>query len=697
MENGTQSFPIISSNRFIGFADGNIVSWCPTMDLLAISMNKMSIWVFRINGERIYSINNKSVIIDISWNPNGKFFCVSGIDGYCKIYDSNSGKLVNSVGNREESVGLINWCYHEDLQDDGKIDSLFKVDVLGHLPKLSLNNELSGNSPVGTTSNNSNGNFQLDEINDTERNSLNFLLAVKSNSRLSFTFKNRFTIEGIPIPDNLKFLCHANNMYLMEQFFLVKNELNNSLELLQLSLDVPNANNLRNYLMEILQQSCKVISIMSYVKEQLIFLNDEIKPFIQFFDRHLSNFKDSLYANVDLTVNFPTDEELKCKITNSLFDLLLTSVIPNDLKDFWLNQFGERGLKKLHKMGNVIYDSIRKTCFSQLIASLERLLIILNEIQGLVKWLESIGPVNNGHDIKFGLSLASLEEIVGLSKNLLQYFYKLIWDINEEQKLFNDFINWVKLCVIDKLSKEDDIDSYYNSLHINYKNSDLIKYFNEYLFNSRLFKYFEVKLPMNEVLSQSNVDVDLIEKFNELNHEVENNLLNNIREYVKSTIRFGDSISLNIPFNQEHEKMKIFNNPSFGIICSINTEESSLTITKFSLTHPNELQTKVIIFKSSIINYEITNGKQLVLLVENSPRYVLESINFDKVFDQENHIIPYDTIVPINQRIFGADVNDSIKAPKFLAINDARSKLIGCLLDANKRNYIIFDLNHSLG
>lgn len=680
-------FSIIAYNKFIGFADGNILSWCPTMDLLAISMNKMSIWVFRINGERIYSINNKSLILNISWNPNGKFFCVSGVDGYCKIYDSNSGKLVNTIGGNLRSIDLINWCNYKVHQDEGKLDDLFKVDILGSLPKLSLNVEVPLNGIAAINSGNTN--YLLDEINDTE-SLLNFLVTVRSNSEISLIFNGIFAVENIIGPEDLKFMCHANNLDLFHQYFLVESQPSNNLQLLEINLDIPNTYNLRGYLTQIILHSCKIKSIMAYINEQLTFLREEVKPFIQLFDRHLSNLKDSLYADVDLTTSFPTEEELKRKIVNTLFDILLTGLIPVKLKDYWLNQLGERGIKKLSKVGNAMYDSIRKISFQHLISSLERLLIILNTFLGLVKWFDTIEIGKTNTDCYLGLNNNYVDSIVEMTKKLLKHFYKLIWDINQEQKLFNNFLNWVKSGIIDKLAKEDDLDSYYKSLHVNYETSDLVKYFNEYLFNTKLFNYFEVNLPMNEVFSQENISTDLNEKYVELNGFVETNLLNNIAEYIKSITRFQTPSPLGLTSGHQ-ERVKIFHDANFGIISCVNSEESTLTLIKFSLTSP-ELQRRQIKLKNPIINYEFINEKKLVLLIDSPPNRFFESFDFESIFTQLLDVVYYDSISPINQNAFEENTTNQISKPKYLAVNNEKSRLLGCLLDSNKQNYVIFEL-----
>ncbi|ODQ83162.1 hypothetical protein BABINDRAFT_30785, partial [Babjeviella inositovora NRRL Y-12698] len=77
--------------------DCTVLSWCPTMDLLVVSVNAIILWVYRLNGQRVYAINAQSRVTGLAWQRGGKAFALSTADGNCRLYDSNTGKLVAVV------------------------------------------------------------------------------------------------------------------------------------------------------------------------------------------------------------------------------------------------------------------------------------------------------------------------------------------------------------------------------------------------------------------------------------------------------------------------------------------------------------------------------------------------------------------------------------------------------------------------
>ena len=48
--------------------------YCPTMDLLALATESEDVQVFRLNGQKVFTVSNKSSnskITGIQWKPNG--------------------------------------------------------------------------------------------------------------------------------------------------------------------------------------------------------------------------------------------------------------------------------------------------------------------------------------------------------------------------------------------------------------------------------------------------------------------------------------------------------------------------------------------------------------------------------------------------------------------------------------------------
>lgn len=677
----SNEFPILHTNKLVGFPDGNVVSWCPSMDLLAISMNRTSIWVFRLNGERIYSINNKSVILSIDWHPNGRYFCVLGIDQLIKLYDSNNGKLLNEIKSNDLHlpVGLFNWdIVNVDLSNKFEFA---KVDILSNLPKLQYELE----------SNDNNINSVVNSHTLPNDCNLDFLLAVSANALLSITFDSLFTIDNIDLPEGFKFKCHVSSNNLFDQYFLAENE-QNELNLIHFFLKVPSIYEFdikkhQGYLIEIISCCSQMISIINHIDDQLKLLTTECKPYITLFDRHLSNFKDSVYASVDLTVNFPTPQELETKMLNALYDILLTNLIPTSLKDFWLNQFGDRGLKKVSKTANSVYDLIRKVVFPQIITALEKLIIILSKLEGFSKWFDN----NNSSkqpNLNFGLDQKTLTNLIDCCQQLMKNLYKWIRDINEEQKLFNKFMDWCKIEIIEKLSQEEnDVEAFFNRNSVQtYKNSDILIYLNDYLFKPKILNYIHIDCSMNEVLlADDSKKIELLAALDSLKLEFNGSLLSSIKELFRSIVTFDSSVLLNLPAATTHAKLKITSN---GNLLVSTLKNSSINFLEYDIL--TKVQTKKVIdFSGEVVAYDFKNCTHLVVL-HHGEQTRLDLVDIFNLFLLSQEAVAINSLAIVNSLVF--DDTSYIEMPKYLAINGNDSRLIGVVVDENKKKYIIFKL-----
>ncbi|ODV67322.1 hypothetical protein HYPBUDRAFT_97707, partial [Hyphopichia burtonii NRRL Y-1933] len=667
-------FTSITNNKLIGFPDGNVINWCPTMDLLTISMNRMSIWVFRLNGERIYSINNKSPIIEFDWSPNGKFFCVSGIDKLIKIYDSNNGKFIHSIkSDLNLPIGLINW--DKIIFEKFEAFELGEINTLNYLPKLQFDDNLI-------------------------ENQLDLLILISSNSIMSLTFNNLFTIDDLILPESYKYIDHKTSNDLFNQYFLVENE-GNQLCLINFFVNIPSRFNhslddeiepntnphLKKYLIDIIGYITQLIAIQNHVFDQLNYLQSECKPYISHFDRNLSNLKDSVYSSVDLTTNFPTQKELETKILNVLYDILLTNLIPSDLKDYWLNQLGERGLKKHNKLVNTLYDLIRKVVFTQIITGIEKMIVILNNLEGLVNWFEhnssNVNSLSQAPHIDisyFGLNLNSILKLIENCQSFIKLLYKLIWDINDEQKHINDFLAWCKIEIIDKLASEDnDIETFFNNNQTQpYKNSSILNYLNNFLFEPRIFKYFNIDCSMNEVLLLSeNSKENLLSNFENLQNNLKNGILINFSQFFKSIIKFNNPVNLDAASTDA----KLISRDENNLLIT-NIENASLSLIQYNIQE-NIKEKRIININHEVISYDWVDSDRIILLYKNDSESILDLFSINLL---TNDIVDLNSIDIEKSLKFNQD--SYVSTPKYLAVNGKRS--IGCVLDSSKQKYVVF-------
>jgi hypothetical protein len=99
----------------------HLISYCPTMDLIALVTSEENLDVYRINGQRAFGLKRKSedVTVDaLQWEFNGKSVAVSWSDGSVDLVSAETGKvglggvvLPQGEGDGEEKarVKCIGW------------------------------------------------------------------------------------------------------------------------------------------------------------------------------------------------------------------------------------------------------------------------------------------------------------------------------------------------------------------------------------------------------------------------------------------------------------------------------------------------------------------------------------------------------------------------------------------------------------
>ena len=114
-----------------------------------------------------------------------------------------------------------------------------------------------------------------------------------------------------------------------------------------------------------------------------------------------------------------------------LSDLVVSNIIPEFSKDFWLNQYGERGhrgMVKLQGCTRVVERTRTSTGEHQ-----ERVISIVGELIGVVDGSDGLGNL---------LDQAKLQ---------LKFYYRFIWDLQTERQQVKSVLVWTK-SIIDMLN-----------------------------------------------------------------------------------------------------------------------------------------------------------------------------------------------------------------------------------------------------
>lgn len=78
----TANLELFGSKTLHNPADASLLAYCPSMELLAVGTQDKHVFIFRLNGQRVYGAGqkNKATTLDaqkLAWKPNGVFTSVA--------------------------------------------------------------------------------------------------------------------------------------------------------------------------------------------------------------------------------------------------------------------------------------------------------------------------------------------------------------------------------------------------------------------------------------------------------------------------------------------------------------------------------------------------------------------------------------------------------------------------------------------
>lgn len=670
----------VSSNKFLGLADTNILEFCPTLNLLFVLMNKTSIWVYRLLGDRIYSINNKSPILLLLFSPLGLFFSVSGLDNTVKIYDSNTGSLLNTLSGFNQ-VSITSWEGDVEARLEGDVnyggdngDVKFGLSLGSSEDKVLTDagedfaRQLQFDGVTGDSTENlrlnqleknvvttkalalSNqaskfdGLYAVDILKELPTlisfpSSLSFLTVIDSQ-KITFNFNNLLTLDSLDYSGTITNYVSAG---FFNQVFL-----NSNYQLLFLKTELHLQD--KNYILKVIDLICKLFGYINHVGDQFEKIDNSISPFIKNLHRFISLLADEYQESAN-TESFYKKYFAK---------YIMTGLIDPTSKDFWLNQFGDRNYKNLIKLGNACYDNTRKIVYAEIIVSLERILVVSNEFLGLATWL-----INS--DRKFGLKLELIENLNQKVGKFLKTCYKFIWDLNKEQKLFNNFFDMAKHEFIDKLINEDDLESFLK-IQADFNYSDVLKYINSSLFRSVLFDYTDFDTSEYEVFKQRIEDPDqpTIQRLFDSVESCNNAIRDSFNKFLPSIISL--EVCLTLPI---WEDITLTSFKSYYIVVGWK-ETMRLMIIDKTYRVLKEIEIKL----NTPLHF-VLDKCVVTLLYEDK----IIQINLESVWLSDK------TTFQLSDSTF-SEIPTNLKTPKKIGLSDK----FGCALDGNRQNYNVFKI-----
>jgi anaphase-promoting complex subunit 4 len=128
----------------------HLISYCPTMDLIALVTDEETLDVYRINGQRAFGLKRKNThsnIDAICWEFNGQAIAVAWSDGLTDILSAETGKVIHpnipaptvgsGPGDADREVGLVCMGWGLNFIDVGAVKR-----------RTGLKNKSNGNATI---------------------------------------------------------------------------------------------------------------------------------------------------------------------------------------------------------------------------------------------------------------------------------------------------------------------------------------------------------------------------------------------------------------------------------------------------------------------------------------------------------------------------------------------------------------------
>ncbi|GMM38415.1 hypothetical protein DASC09_057540 [Saccharomycopsis crataegensis] len=684
-------------------------SWCPTMDLLAVISKDGSLWIYRADGQRIWSFPLRSFNAQVKtcWSRDGKFIVAASKTFGRRLFDVQLGKVIGNhqMINSEHPINeldvqAVNWVSNLGTNQDSNelgnngIQELLSVDVSKSLPKLPPLPNLSLDHILRSK-------LASDSLYESSNSLNNFLVTGYENGSVSISLNSILNSKTVQWQQgsNVEFLQIESVDDLTVHYIISKaQKTEDKSQYFILPLETSFSNN--EYAKEVIASSTRISFIVLYLLDIADNFESDCKAFVEFHTK-IVNVLDEEAAQESKNVA-GGDNAKFYYATSELYELLLTGMMSDSLKSWLENTLGKKNLKKWSKLGNTCVDQIKYKIFSSFIPAGQRLIISLSKLKSVVSWKESV-IINEQDKIHaFGLESKKIDDCIAQVKTIMREIYKFVADLNDEQKLFNCFINWLTT-IIESLSDDDKKDLENDDLY--YSVTEISEYITNKLNSLDIFKYIE----KSEVNNKSNQLINSIKQIDSVCQHIFEEIKKNICDSIKfgaNVVEIGSSIDAKnvdikceMPKSEDHLMILI---QDFKQLIEVY-DSASGKVQKFEcsrLLEPYGLQLKSVQF--------INDRELLVLAVEPlqddkamyPPKFVIFTMKLNFLDNgQQSVVIDTDSPMIKNLHFFNINREGSISLdidPELITVFNRQGEIDGdtkmaSILSSDMHRYIVFE------
>lgn len=192
------------------------------------------------------------------------------------------------------------------------------------------------------------------------------------------------------------------------------------------------------YLSTLATKSTQLLNLLRYLTQVSTHLSIELRGALDLPGKLVRNINETLAQSADGQTDFVT----------AAYQLVVTGDCGDELRDWMIDEVGERNIKRWDKASTLGMENIRRFTHECLLPALERCQVVISRLEGLSTFTKSAQVL--------GLDLQSLYRVMDTVDCLNLLGHYLLKTVGKEIRQFTAFMKWLRLEVeIQGLEREN--------------------------------------------------------------------------------------------------------------------------------------------------------------------------------------------------------------------------------------------------
>ncbi|KAI9802111.1 MAG: hypothetical protein M1833_002032 [Piccolia ochrophora] len=444
----------------------NTMTYCPTMDLIAVATAEERVYVYRLNGQRVLGAGNKQTsptVRSLRWKPNGQLLAVAWSDNITRLISADSGKIVHeirapSTDSPKIEVTLLGWAINftnrqtvekrlQSSDDNNDLDDILTdaltaysstvtldlprdlalLDIEDALPKLSVLLSSGKDEEVFGSRMALDAMFHARRRNEDD--AVDILLIGFSNSEIHLRIYDCFDVGSFDLGrasglarGSRPVIC-ASHPFSSTHAILATSNAERG-QLLFVPLDLRFISSSGGYLSLLASKSTQLQNLLRYIRQAQKVMEAEWRT------------SQDLPAKFMRNINEALQEKNGCNWVHAAYHQVVTGHCYPSVREWLVEELSERGHKRWEKAVTTGYETVQRLTHEHLLPALERCSAVVSRLRGLSTYHDSNGIL--------GLSTQDLNIVSDVIHYLMVTAHSILIQAGQELRQFAAFSAWLR-------------------------------------------------------------------------------------------------------------------------------------------------------------------------------------------------------------------------------------------------------------